>query len=107
MDKGVKGMKGGKASKAPRPAVVYPAGFFTEPARAWGVVSPAMLEGLPADVVQQRQRDSNTRRSRDVALATGNGWANGTIVLDGAPKHPKPIWLVRAPNGRPAKPQRG
>ena len=89
--------------RAPKPAVVYPQGFFTEPARAWGVVSPAMLEGLPADVVLQRQRDSNTRRSRDVALATGTGWASGTIVLDGTPKHPKPVWLMRAPAGRSAK----
>lgn len=99
--------KKSKGKRAPTPAVVYPPGFFTEPARAWGVVSPAMLDGLPADVVQQRQRDSNTRRSRDLALATGAGWANGTIVLDGTPKHPKPIWLARAPQGRPAKAQRG
>ena len=96
-----------RARRAPTPAVVYPPGFFSEVARAWGVVSPAMMDGLPADVVQQRQRDSNTRRSRDVALATGNGWANGTIVLSGTPKHPKPIWLARAPQGRASKAPRG
>lgn len=86
-----------RACRARTPAVVYPPGFFSEPARAWGVVSPSMAEGLPGDVAQQRQLGSNARRSRDVALATGNGWASGTVVMGGTPKHPKPMWLVRAP----------
>lgn len=89
-----------KARKAPTPAVVYPPGFFTEPARAWGVMAPSMEQGLPAEVVRQRQRDSNCARSRAVAMATGNGWACGTIVLDGTPKLPRPMWLVRPPAGR-------
>lgn len=93
----------GRQAKAPTPAVSYPPGWFAEPARAWGVVSPSMDAGVPDDVVQQRQRTSNTQRSRDVARATGNGWANGTIVLGGTPKHPKPLWLMRAPAGRAAK----
>lgn len=90
----------GKGRKPATPAVVYPPGFFTEPARAWGVVSPAMEQGLPAEVVQQRQRDSNTQRSREAAVATGAGWACGTVVMDGTPKHPRPMWLVRPPMGR-------
>ena len=86
-----------RTRKAPTPAMVYPPGWFTEPARAWGVIAPSMEQGLPADVLRQRQRDSNTQRSRAVAMATGNGWACGTIVLDGTPKLPRPMWLVRAP----------
>ena len=89
------------ARKPSRPAVVYAPGWFTEPARAWGVVAPAMEQGLPADVLQQRQRTSNTQRSRDVAMATGNGWACGTIALPGTPKLPRPMWQVRAPVCRP------
>ena len=86
-----------KPRKPATPAVVYPPGFFTEPARAWGVVAPSMDEGLSAELVAQRQRDANTRRSRQAALATGNGWGNGTIVLGNTPKHEKPLWMPRAP----------
>lgn len=93
--------------KMPRPAtpaVDYPPGWFTAPARAWGVVAPSMDDGLPAEVVAQRQRDANTQRSRQAALATGNGWGNGTIVLGNTPKHTKPLWMPRAPAAKPGRP---
>lgn len=88
-----------KQRREPTPAVAYPPGWFTEPARAWGVIAPSM-DAVPAEVLKQRQRDINTQRSRDVALATGAGWATGSLVLDGTPKHPRPMWLARAPARR-------
>jgi hypothetical protein len=91
------GRKALKPRKPATPAVVYPPGFFTEPARAWGVVAPAMELGLPDEVVQQRQRDANTKRSRAAALSMGNGWGNGTMVMPGTPRNAAPVWMVRAP----------
>lgn len=35
------------------------------------------------------------RANRAVALVTGKGWGNGTIVMANTPKHVRPDWLKK------------
>lgn len=72
----------------------YPPGWFTAPARAWGVISPAMLE-LPADVLEQRKADAGAAAARDLATRTGKRCNGPATVLPGSAKTLPPTMMKR------------
>lgn len=84
-----------KGKRAPTPARDYPAGFFTEPARAWKCLRWTGSLTMTADVHGGSRFTDLAKRGRKKANADGSGWGTGSLVLPNTPKHVVPGWKMR------------
>lgn len=89
----------GKAKRAPTPARDYPAGFFTEPVRAWAQLRYEGPLTMTAGVHGEARFADMAKRGRRKANEDGSGWGKATIVLPNTPKYDAPAWLPRPRSG--------
>lgn len=71
----------GKQTRAARPDVEYPPGFFTEPVRAWRQLQ--FESSMTVDKWGHMALLAGAERARQ--RETGVGWGRGTIAMPGTP----------------------
>lgn len=85
----------GASRRAQTPARDYPAGFFTEPVRAWVQLQWQGPLTMTAGVHGEARFTDLAKRGRRKAVEDGSGWGQGTIALPNTPKQGAPAWMPR------------
>lgn len=83
-----------RARATPIPAHMLAPGYFLALVRRhdW---PPGFAAGLDARPAEQRVT-SHSIAERERQTNEAVGWANGTVLMAGTPKHPRPEWMGRA-----------